>query len=77
MAIIGGTLGVGAFFLRNMFWVPLITAVLISGILIYFMGKSVHNFVNQSNVLKTLVRQRETELEGIRKEIEKNLYVKG
>jgi len=76
VAIIGGTLGVGTFFLRNMFWIPLIPAVLISGILIYFMGKSVHNFVNQSNVLKTLVRQREIELEGIRKEIEKNLYVK-
>ena len=74
--IIGATLGIGVFLIRNIFWVPLVVGVIVSGILIYFMRKNIHNFVSQLNILRTLVRQRETELEGIRKEIQKNLYVK-
>jgi len=76
LAIILIMLATGLFFFRSIFWAPLVVGVIISGIFIYFMRKTVKNFVNQSNVLKAMVSQRETEIEGIRKEIEKNLYVK-
>lgn len=76
VVIIGATLGIGIILIRNLFWAPLAVGIVISGILIYFLRKRIQNFVNQYNVLKMLVKERETELENIRKEIQKNLHVK-
>ena len=76
IVLILALLGIGLLFLKNFFWAPLAVGAIISGIFIYFTRKTINTLVNQSNVLKALVNQRETEIEGIRKEIEKNLYVK-
>lgn len=75
-SIIVGTFAFGILVLGRAFWAPLIPAFLLTGFLIYFMSKSINKFTSQASLLKTMVSQRETEIEEIRKEIQKKLDVK-
>ncbi|BAB65622.1 hypothetical protein [Sulfurisphaera tokodaii] len=76
VTIIGVSVITGLLLFFKLFWIPILPGVIISGILIYYFNRLVHKFDNQIAVLKTMISQRETEIEGIRQEILKNLVVK-
>ncbi|MBB5252780.1 hypothetical protein [Sulfurisphaera ohwakuensis] len=74
--IITGVSVISGLLFFKLFWIPILPGVIISGVLIYYFNRLIHNFNNQIAVLKTMITQRETEIEGIRQEILKNLVVK-
>ncbi|BFH73698.1 hypothetical protein SJAV_16420 [Sulfurisphaera javensis] len=74
---IGVTLIIGfIFFSFKLIWLPILPGIIISGLTIYLLSKKIKSFDNQLGVLKTMIDQRQTEIDNIRQEIQKNLTVK-
>lgn len=57
-------------------WIPIIVSAGVSGALVYYFNRKIKEYDNKIGILRTLISQRETEIDNIRQEIQKNLTVK-